>query len=68
MEYKLEKVSADKYAVLNKSNVFIFFTRWIYVKNSDTNVIRHFATKRAAQAYINYKTNPKMNDKKKIVS
>ena len=68
MEYKLKKVSADKYAVLNKSNIFIFFTRWIYVKNSDTNVIRHFATKSAAQAYINYKTNPKMNDKKKIVS
>jgi hypothetical protein len=64
MDYKLEEVSIDKYAVLYKSNIFIFFKRWLYVKDSDTNAIRYFATKRAAQAYINYKTNPEMNRKK----
>jgi len=60
MEYKLEQVATDKYVVLYKSNVFIFFTRWLYVKESDSNAIRYFASKRAAQAYINYKTNPNM--------
>ena len=60
MEYKLEQVSADKFAVMYKSNVFIFFTRWLYVKQPDSNVIRYFSSKRAAQAYINYQTNPNM--------
>lgn len=64
MEYKVEEVFTDKYAVLYKSDVFIFFKRWLYVKHSNTNDIRYFATRRAAQAYINYKTNPEMNRKK----
>ena len=64
MKYKLEEVAANKYAVLYKSDIFIFFKRWLYVKQSDTNAIRYFATKRAAQAYINYKSNPEMHKKK----
>jgi hypothetical protein len=60
MEYKLEQVSNDKYVVLYKSTVFIFLKKWLYVKETDSDRIRYFPSKRAAQAYINYQTNPNM--------
>jgi hypothetical protein len=60
MEYKLEQVENNKYTVLYSTTVFIFFTRWLYVKETNSNAIRYFGSKRAAQAYINYQTNPNM--------
>ena len=60
MKYKLEQVAADKYAVMYKKSWLLLFSRWFYVKEEDTDEIRLFNTKRAAQAYINYQTNPKM--------
>lgn len=60
MEYKLEQLAADQYAVMYKTTAFLFFKRWVYVKHEGSNETRIFSTKRAAQAYINYQTNPNM--------
>ena len=60
MEYKVEQVAADKFAVMYKRPWLIILTRWSYVKHKNSDEIKYFSTRRAAQAYINYQTNPNM--------
>ena len=60
MKYKVEQVAADKYAVMKEESWLFFFKRWSYVKHDNSTEIRYFSTRRAAQAYINYQTNPNM--------
>lgn len=60
MEYKVEQVAADKYVVMYKKPWLLILTRWYHVKHQGGDEIRYFSTKRAAQAYVNYQTNPNM--------
>jgi len=70
--YKLKKITRKNfliaYAVLQCKPIIKFlkvFKMWRYVMDEKTKSVRMFKDKRSAQAYINYQTNPEMNDKKK---